>query len=69
VYVVQQNLEVAVGVGDEDVKRLIIAEFPVTSPPLDLWQWVSVDVTRHVMCLAGPDEHASSVVAREPRLV
>jgi len=58
-----------VGVGDVDVKSLVIAEFPVTSPPFNLWQWVSVDVTRYVMCLPGPDVHTTSMIAREPWLV
>ena len=56
-------------VGDEDVKSLIVGEFPVSSPPLDLRQWVGVHVTRDVVRLTGPDVHASRVIMTKTRLV
>ena len=61
------------GVGDEDVIGLVIAEFPVrvskSPPPLNLRHRIGVNVTRDVVSLAGPDVHTSCVISRELRLV
>ena len=57
------------GVVDVDLVRPVVDQLLAFPPPLDLRQWVGVNVTGDVVRRPGPDEHAPVMVASEPRLV